>query len=110
MAGQGMPGTATEQVDTHDQMNYHTLDRGKKSLPLNLKTSEGKEIYKRMIMLSDVDCVPLNTTLNEVEDLEPGAFWNFASMSKSQRANTKEIGFYWSSAKPHTFRGNGAGR
>ena len=54
MAGQGMPGTATEQVDTHDQMNYHTLDRGKKSLTLNLKTSEGKEIYKRLIKLSDV--------------------------------------------------------
>ena len=54
MAGQGMPGTATEQVDAHDQMNYHTLDRGKKSLTLNLKTSEGKEIYKRLIKLSDV--------------------------------------------------------
>jgi len=54
MAGQGMPGTATEQVDPHDQMNYHTLDRGKKSFTVNLKTPEGKEIYKRLIKLSDV--------------------------------------------------------
>ena len=54
MAGQGMPGTAATQIDSHDQMNYHTLDRGKKSLTLNLKTIEGKEIYKRLIKLSDV--------------------------------------------------------
>ena len=54
MAGQGMPGTAAGQIDPHDQMNYHTLDRGKKSLTVDLKTIEGKEIYKRLIELSDV--------------------------------------------------------
>ena len=55
MAGKGMAGTATrDAVDISDPMAYHAFDRGKKSLSLDLQSEDGKEIYKKLVAVSDV--------------------------------------------------------
>ena len=54
MSGQNSSVSTPQQAENVDRINYHTLDRGKKSLTLNLKTVDGKEIYKRLIKLTDV--------------------------------------------------------
>ena len=54
ISGQNSSVSTLQQAESADTINYHTLDRGKKSLTLNLKTVDGKEIYKRLIKLTDV--------------------------------------------------------
>ena len=54
IAGKNSSALTSQQTESSDRINYHTLDRGKKSLTLDLKTVDGKNIYKSLIKLTDV--------------------------------------------------------
>ena len=51
----GASPLAPERPPTDDEpMAYHGYDRGKRSITLNLGEDEGKDLYKRLIAISDV--------------------------------------------------------
>lgn len=56
MAGKVMPGAAggASQVDTTDPTQYHGYERGKLGISINLAVDEGKELYRRLISVSDI--------------------------------------------------------
>lgn len=56
MAGRVMPGAAggVSQVDTTDPAQYHGYERGKLGVSINLAAEEGKDLYRRLIAVSDI--------------------------------------------------------